>query len=119
MESLINDKEMLRQQLIQKVGPWAFQSYSKEGWIKVSDRELISGALLKAKPEDRYLLLQLFKLSEIKKVWERYAILEDKWFHDSNLWAARNLFKASDPEKFVREHYRKSSRLYLNGKLGQ
>ena len=118
MDAVLNHRDEAKQQLIKKVGPWAFQSYSKDGWPNVSDRELISGALLKAKPEDRYLLLQVFDIDEIKRVWERYAVLEDKFFHASNVWAARNFFHASDPEKFVRQQYRKSRRLFMDGHLG-
>lgn len=117
MEKAANHSRKLREQLVRKVGPWAFQSYPKSEWINISDRELISGALLKAKPEDRYLLLQLFDLSKIMQVWQRYAVLEDKWYHSSNVWAAQHLFKQPDPERFVREQYRKSRKQHLEGSL--
>lgn len=113
-----NDREKIRQDLIQRVGPWAFQSYSKDRWNNVSDIEIISGALLRAKPEDRYKLLELFDLDVIRKVWDRYVVIQDDWFHESNIWAAKNLFKASDPEKFVKEQCRKSRKIHMSGAPG-
>jgi len=113
-----NDREKIRQDLIQRVGPWAFQSYSKDRWINVSDVELISGALLKAMPEDRYLLLKLYDIEAIRKVWDRYVVIQDDWFHPSNVWAARHIFKAQDPEKFVKDQLRKSRKIHNSGGPG-
>ena len=100
------DREHVRLQLIGKVGPWAFQSYKKEKWANVSDDELIVGSLLKGKPEDRYMLLELFDEPKLFSVWQKEAVVQDKWYHESNVWAAKNIFNAPDPEKFVRENYR-------------
>jgi len=105
-------KQEFKQRLIKKVGPWAFQSYSKDLWINVSDRELICGTLLKAKPEDRHLLLEIYSREEILSVWREDAIIQDKWFHESNVWAAKNIFHAEDPEKFVRANYREARRKF-------
>lgn len=110
-----NNKLEIRKRLVQKVGPWAFQSYPKDRWNEVSDKQLIHGALLKAKPEDRYLLLDLFDINQIKRVWERYAVLEDGMFHASNVWVAKNIFKVAEPEKYVRQEFRKSRRRYVQG----
>jgi hypothetical protein len=117
LKNVVNHIEQVREQLIRKVGPWAFQSYPKSEWISVSDRELISGALLRAKPEDRYLLLQVFDLNQILQVWKQYAVPQDKWFHSSNVWAAEHLFKQSNPERFVKQQLRKSRKLHLQGSV--
>lgn len=114
----IHDREILRKELIAKVGPWAFQSYSKDRWKDVSDRELIVGTLLNAKYEDRHLILELFDIEVVRKIWDRYVVIQDDWFHESNLWTARNIFNAEDPEKFIKDQLRISRKLHMGGAPG-
>jgi hypothetical protein len=118
MPAVSRDRKQIRDELIRRVGPWAFQSYPKNEWKNVSDRELICGALLKANPEDRYLLLDLYDVNKIREVWQRYAVVQDDWFHASNVWAAKNIFKAANPEQFVKAQLRKSHRMHIAGQLG-
>jgi hypothetical protein len=103
----IHDREEAKQALIQKIGPWAFQSFSRKKWPNAPDRLIIEGALLQAMPEDRYELLKIYSLDQIKDVWEKYVVIQDDWHHASNVWAAQHIFKVSDPEKFVRQQARK------------
>ena len=118
MQPEVNHREKIRLDLIQKVGPWAFQSYSKDRWINVSNCELISGALLRGIPEDRYLLLEVFDLEDIRKVWDRHVVIQDDWFHNSNIWAAKHIFNADDPEKIVKKQLKKSRKIHWSGAPG-
>ncbi len=118
MESQFNDsREKLKQELIRKIGPWAFQSFPKEKWHAAPDHIIIEGALLRAKPEDKLKLLHIFNLDQIKAVWQEHVVIQDDWFHDANLWAAKHIFNAQEPEKFVKLHYRKFHKLHMEGKL--
>lgn len=118
MSAANHHNKRIREELVRRVGPWAFQSYPKNEWNNISDRELICGALLKANPEDRYLLLDLYDLDKIIQVWQRYVVVQDDWFHASNIWAAKNLFKAANPGQFVRAELRKAHRLHMAGQSG-
>jgi hypothetical protein len=114
----IHDREEAKQALIQKIGPWAFQSFSRKKWPHAPDRLIIEGALLQAMPEDRYELLKIYSLDQIKDVWEKYVVIQDDWHHASNVWAAQHIFKVADPEKFVRQQARRSHKLRLKNGFG-
>jgi hypothetical protein len=63
------------------------------------------------------MLLELFEIDQIRSIWERYVVVQDDWFHASNVWAAKNLFMADDPEQFVKEQLRKARKLHMAGQL--
>lgn len=86
---------------IERIGPWAFQSFSKSKWHEVSDDEIIEGALVNAPEKEKLMLLNLYSLPDIIRVWRSKVLIQDDWRHSNNLWIARNLFKQRDPEKFV------------------
>jgi hypothetical protein len=102
-------REVLKQSLIEKVGPWAFQSFSKDKWKDAPDRLIIEGVLLQAKPVVRYELLKIYSLQQIKDVWDKYVVIQKLHDH-SNLWAAENLFQSRNPYRYVREHRLRSLR---------
>ena len=103
------EREAVKQALIRKVGPWAFQSFPKDRWKDVPDRLIIEGALLQAKPMDRYELLKIYSLDQIKDIWDKYIVIQKLHDH-SNLWAAENIFKSQHPNRYVREHRLRSLR---------
>jgi len=115
--ALPEDKQQLRSQLIEKIGPWAFQSFPRSKWHSAPDNKIIEGALLRAKPADKLMLLDLYSLNFIKEVWERYVVIQDNFFHGANVWAAEHLFNQERPEEFVKRKYRKASLLNRLGKL--
>jgi hypothetical protein len=86
---------------VEKIGPWAFQSFSRNKWHQVSDDEIIEGALISAPEQEKLALLNLYSLSQIVRVWREKVLMQDAWRHDNNIWIARHLFKQNDPEKFI------------------
>ncbi|MBT1688774.1 hypothetical protein [Dawidia soli] len=86
---------------VERIGPWAFQSFSKSKWHQVSDDEIIEGALVNAPEKEKLMLLNLYSLPEIVRVWRSKVLIQDDWRHSNNIWIARNIFKQRDPEKFV------------------
>ena len=114
---LSNGKQQLKSELIEKIGPWAFQSFPRSKWHSAPDNKIIEGALLRAKPEDKLMLLDLYSLNFIKEIWEQYVVIQDNFFHGANVWAAKHLFNQERPEDFVKRKYRKASLLNRLGKL--
>ena len=106
-----------KKKLIDKIGPWAFQSFPRADWYLVSDRKIIEGVLLRAKPEHKLMLLELYDLNLIRKVWEQDVVIQDPFFHGVNVWVAENLFNQKEPEKYVKRKYKKASLLNRLGKL--
>jgi hypothetical protein len=108
-----SDRGKLKKDLVQRIGPWAFQSISKNNWHNAPDEVIIEGALLRARPEEKFDLLKVYSLDQILKVWQKESVIQDKWFHDANIWAAKNIFKVADPEKFVKQQALRSKKLRL------
>lgn len=100
----------MRSHLIERIGPWAFQSFSRNKWHQVSDDEIIEGALVSAPEQEKLMLLELYSLPKIAKVWRYKVLVQDDWRHSNNVWIARNLFKQKSPEKFVDLAYRELSK---------
>ncbi len=86
---------------IERIGPWAFQSFSRNKWHQVSDDEIIEGALVSAPEKEKLMLLSLYSLPQIIRVWRSKILMQDNWRHGNNVWIVRNLFKQRDPEKFI------------------
>ena len=91
----------IKANFIDRIGPWAFQSFSKNKWHQVSDEDVIEGALVNAPEQEKKMLLELYSLPEIFRVWKSKVVIQDKLLHSSNVWIAENLFKQRSPEKFV------------------
>lgn len=98
-------KESLRHALIERIGPWAFQSFSKSKWHLVSDDDIIEGALANAPADAKLMLMQLYSLSHIMKVWREKVLVQDEWKRGNNVWIADHIFKQKNPKKFVRLAY--------------
>lgn len=86
---------------IERIGPWAFQSFSRNKWHQVSDDEIIEGALVYAPEQEKLMLLNLYSLPQIMRVWRSKVLIQDNWRHSNNIWIVRNLFKQRYPEKFI------------------
>src|SRR5882672_9421605 len=95
---LPEDKQQLKNLLIERIGPWAFQSFPRSKWHSAPDNKIIEGALLRARPEDKLMLLDLYNVNFIKEIWERYVVIQDNFFHGANVWAAQHLFNQPRPE---------------------
>jgi len=106
--NMLESKSSMRSHLIERIGPWAFQSFSRSKWHQVSDDDIIEGALVSAPEEDKLRLLELYSLPQIAKVWRSKVLIQDSWSHSNNVWIARNLFRQNSPEKFVDLAYRES-----------
>jgi hypothetical protein len=91
----------IKADFIDRIGPWAFQSFSKSKWHQVSDEDIIEGALVSAPEQEKRMLLNFYSLPEILRVWKSKVVIQDKWLHSNNVWIAENLFKQRSPEKFV------------------
>jgi hypothetical protein len=102
--------EQNKKLLIDRVGPWALQSYARDRWHSLGDNVIIEGALLRAPIEVKLFLLEVYPLEKIKAVWSDRVVMQDEWFHDVNIWVAENVFKESNPEQFVAAELKKSQR---------
>jgi len=91
----------MRSDFIERIGPWAFQSFSRSKWHQVSDDEIIEGALVSAPEQEKLMLLNFYSLPQIVRVWRSKVLIQDNWIHGNNVWIVRNLFKQRDPEKFI------------------
>lgn len=98
--------QSIKESLIEKIGPWAFQSYLKSQWKSLSDEAIIEGALASAPEDAKLSLKEIYPLARIKDVWESKVLIQDHYNHALNVWIARNLFKESDPEDFVKRRFK-------------
>src|SRR5258706_7851472 len=98
----IENRNNLKQDFIQKIGPWAFYSINRKYWPELSDREIIEGALLHAPDAEKYELLDIYDLKEIREVWEKYVVIQAEWHRAANIWVAEKIFKAQNAERFVK-----------------
>lgn len=112
-QEMQSKKEEIKQDLIQKIGPWAFYSYDRRYWSEMSDRQIIEGAILHAPAQHKLRLLDLYDLNHIEKIWREYIVIQAGHHKAANIWAAIHLFKSADPEKLVQREFRKSARRRL------
>lgn len=108
--NILESRKSMRSNFIERIGPWAFQSFPRNNWHQVSDDDIIEGALISAPEKEKLMLLDLYSLPQIAKVWRSKVLIQDAWHHSNNVWIARNLFKQKRPEKFVNLAYRESNK---------
>jgi len=92
----------IRASFVERIGPWAFQSFDRKKWHQVFDEDLIAGVLLSASQQEKRMLLDLCSLPEILRVWKSKVVIQDKWIHGDNVGIAKNLYNQRSPEKFVK-----------------
>ncbi len=101
-------QKSVKSEYIDRIGPWAFQSFSPYKWHQVSDDDVIEGALLSAPEKEKFVLLSLYDLSHILRVWRSKVLIQDEWKHSVNVWIAENLFGQKQAEKFVKNAFREA-----------
>lgn len=92
-----NDKEILRQKLIERNSFWSVKVPQE-----ISDDILIEKTLIYLDLEDINRLFTLFPLKKIKQTWRDRIVIQGEYYHSLNKLLAWMYFDVKNPDRYIK-----------------